>query len=88
MNTKIYVGNLSYGIANENLEEMFSKFGTVESAKVITDRDTNRSKGFGFVEMATVAESSKAIEALNGTEFGGRQINVSEAKPVERRRNY
>ena len=82
MSQKIYVGNLGYGIANDTLAEKFAEFGTVQSAKVIMDRDTNRSKGFGFVEMSSSSESAKAIQALNGTEFGGRQINVTEAKPM------
>jgi RNA recognition motif-containing protein len=87
MSTKIYVGNLGYSVANDTLAEKFAEFGTVQSAKVIMDRDTNRSKGFGFVEMSTSTESAKAIQALNGTEFGGRQINVTEAKPMVPRDN-
>ncbi|HXH31791.1 MAG TPA: RNA-binding protein [Bacteriovoracaceae bacterium] len=87
MSTKIYVGNLGYSVVNDTLAEKFAQFGTVQSAKVIMDRDTNRSKGFGFVEMSTSTESAKAIEALNGTEFGGRQINVTEAKPMVPRDN-
>lgn len=87
MSTKIYVGNLSYDVANDTLADKFAEFGTVESAKVIMDRDTNRSKGFGFVEMSSNSESARAIEALNGTEFGGRQINVTEAKPMAPRNN-
>jgi RNA recognition motif-containing protein len=82
MSNKIYVGNLSYDVANDTLAEKFAEYGTVNSAKVIMDRDTNRSKGFGFVEMSSSSESAKAIQALNGTEFGGRQINVTEAKPM------
>jgi RNA recognition motif-containing protein len=87
MSAKIYVGNLGYSIANDTLAEKFAEYGTVESAKVIMDRDTNRSKGFGFVEMSSSSEASSAIEALNGTEFGGRQINVTEAKPMAPRTN-
>ena len=87
MSTKIYVGNLSYDVANDTLADKFAEFGTVESAKVIMDRDTNRSKGFGFVEMSSSSESARAIEALHGTEFGGRQINVTEAKPMAPRNN-
>lgn len=87
MSAKIYVGNLGYSIANDTLAEKFAEYGTVESAKVIMDRDTNRSKGFGFVEMSSSTESARAIEALNGTEFGGRQINVTEAKPMAPRTN-
>ena len=81
-NTKIYVGNLGYTVTNDTLSEKFSQFGSVQSAKIIMDRDTNRSKGFGFVEMSSGAEASKAISSLNGTEFGGRQMNVTEAKPM------
>lgn len=87
MSVKIYVGNLGYGIVNDTLAEKFAEFGTVQSAKVIMDRDTNRSKGFGFVEMSSSAESANAIQSLNGTEFGGRQINVTEAKPMVPRDN-
>lgn len=87
MSLKIYVGNLGYGIANDALAEKFAEYGTVQSAKVIMDRETNRSKGFGFVEMSTTTEGAKAIQALNGTEFGGRQINVTEAKPMVPRDN-
>jgi RNA recognition motif-containing protein len=85
MGKKIYVGNLSYSITNDSLAEKFGEYGTVESAKVITDRDTNRSKGFAFVEMSTDDEAAEAIAKLHGTEFGGRQMNVSEAKPQEAR---
>jgi RNA recognition motif-containing protein len=81
-NTKIYVGNLGYTVTNDSLSEKFSQFGSVQSAKIIMDRDTNRSKGFGFVEMSTGAEAAKAITSLNGSEFGGRQMNVTEAKPM------
>jgi RNA recognition motif-containing protein len=87
LSQKIYVGNLGFSISNEALSEKFAKYGTVSSAKVITDRETNRSKGFGFVEMSSVIEASKAINALNGTDFDGRQMNVSEAKPMEKREN-
>lgn len=87
MSQKIYVGNLGFSISNEALTEKFAKYGTVSSAKVIIDRDTNRSKGFAFVEMSSAAEASKAINSLNGTDFDGRQMNVSEAKPMERRDN-
>jgi RNA recognition motif-containing protein len=82
MSNKIYVGNLSYSVSSEALEESFGQYGAVQSAKVIMDRDTDRSKGFGFVEMATSAEASEAISSLNGTELDGRQMNVSEAKPM------
>lgn len=87
MSQKIYVGNLGFSVSNEALSEKFAQYGTVSSAKVIMDRDTNRSKGFGFVEMSTSAEASKAISSLHGTEFDGRQMNVSEAKPMEKREN-
>ncbi len=87
MSTKIYVGNLGYSVANDTLAEKFAQFGTVQSAKVIVDRDTNRSKGFGFVEMSTGAEASTAINALNGTDFEGRKMNVTEAKPMAPREN-
>lgn len=85
MSQKIYVGNLGFTITNDALSEKFAQYGTVNSAKVILDRDTNRSKGFGFVEMSSPAEASKAISALNGSDFDGRQMNVSEAKPMEKR---
>jgi len=81
MGNKLYIGNLPYSATNESLTDEFSKFGTVESVKIITDRDTGRSKGFGFVEMATDEEAQSAIEKLNGVEFEGRQITVNEAKP-------
>lgn len=87
MSNKIYVGNLSYSVRGETLEESFGQYGAVQSAKVIMDRDTDRSKGFGFVEMATSAEASEAISSLNGTELEGRQMNVSEAKPMTPRNN-
>lgn len=87
MSNKIYVGNLSYSVRSETLEESFGQYGAVQSAKVIMDRDTDRSKGFGFVEMATSAEASDAISSLNGTELEGRQMNVSEAKPMTPRNN-
>ncbi|MFN8369570.1 MAG: RNA-binding protein [Bacteriovoracaceae bacterium] len=87
MSTKIYVGNLGYSVANEGLEQKFAQFGTVQSAKVIMDRETNRSKGFGFVEMSTSDEALQAIQGLNGTDFGGRLMNVTEAKPMAPRSN-
>jgi RNA recognition motif-containing protein len=82
MSQKIYVGNLGYSVTNETLSDKFAQFGTVQSAKVIIDRDTNRSKGFGFVEMSTRNEAAQAISDLNGTEFEGRAMNVSEAKEM------
>ena len=87
MNTKIYVGNLSFNITNDALADKFAAFGKVTSAKIIVDRDTNRSKGFGFVEMSTGSEAQDAISSLNGSDFGGRQMNVTEAKPMEPRTN-
>lgn len=87
MSQKIYVGNLGYSVTDSSLSTKFSEFGTVETSKVIIDRDTNRSKGFAFVEMSSSAEAADAISALNGTEFEGRQMNVSEAKPMAPKTN-
>lgn len=81
MSQKIYVGNLGFSINNDALKTKFEQYGNVSSANVIMDRDTGRSKGFGFVEMSNSQEASAAISGLNGTEFDGRQMNVSEAKP-------
>jgi cold-inducible RNA-binding protein len=83
MGKKIFVGNLSFSTTSADLESLFSEAGTCESASVVTDRETGRSRGFGFVEMSTSTEAVKAIEGLNGRDVGGRQINVSEAKPRE-----
>ena len=77
MNKNIYVGGLPYSVADGELEDLFSAHGTVESAKVITDKYTNSSRGFGFVEMSSVEEAEKAIEALNGTELQGRTLTVN-----------
>jgi RNA recognition motif-containing protein len=85
MGKKLYVGNLSYDVDSSALEQMFSAHGTVTSAQIITDRDTGRSKGFGFVEMASDAEAQAAISAMNGQEHGGRALTVNEAKPREER---
>jgi RNA recognition motif-containing protein len=87
---KIYAGNLSYSLSSEGLWEAFEEFGTVASADVIMDRDTNRSKGFGFVEMSDDQEAKAAIGALHGKELDGRPLNVSEAKPrkTESRGSY
>jgi RNA recognition motif-containing protein len=82
MSQKIYVGNLGYSVNDQSLSSKFAQYGTVQSAKVIMDRDTNRSKGFGFVEMSSASEAQAAIESLNGSEFEGRNMNVSEAKPM------
>jgi cold-inducible RNA-binding protein len=82
---KLYVGNLTYNVNESDLEALFSQFGTVQSAQVIVDRDTNRSKGFGFVEMGSDAEAQAAIQALNGRDHDGRNLTVNEAKPREPR---
>jgi RNA recognition motif-containing protein len=82
---KLYVGNLSYDTSDSDLQRLFEEFGTVESAQVISDRDTGRSKGFGFVEMGSDQEAQAAISALNGKEVGGRALTVNEAKPREDR---
>jgi RNA recognition motif-containing protein len=81
MGKKLYVGNLTYDMADGDVSELFGSFGTVESAQVIMDRDTGRSKGFGFVEMKTEQEAKAAIEGLNGKEVNGRALTVNEAKP-------
>jgi RNA recognition motif-containing protein len=85
MSIKLYVGNLAFQTSSEDLQELFSQAGTVESASVIEDRETGRSRGFGFVEMASNEEGQKAIEQFNGKEFNGRNLNVNEAKPREDR---
>lgn len=82
---KLYVGNLPYTTADADLKETFSAFGEVSSASVLFDRETRRSRGFGFVEMTNDAEALAAIDALNGKDFGGRQLTVNEAKPREER---
>ena len=82
MGKKLYVGNLPYSATDQVLSETFSQCGTVESAKVITDRDSGRSKGFGFVEMATEAEAQDAIQKFNGADYDGRALTVNEAKPM------
>ena len=79
--TKLYVGNLSYSVTDSSLSELFSEHGNVQSAKVIMDRDSGRSKGFAFVEMSSQAECQAAIEALNGKDHDGRTLKVNEAKP-------
>ena len=81
MPTKLYVGNLSFRTTSEDLREAFASVGSVESATVIEDRDTGRSRGFGFVEMATPEEAAAAIEQFNGKDLGGRNLTVNEAKP-------
>src|SRR5207237_9526195 len=85
MGKKLYVGNLSYDVDSSALEQLFSAHGTVQSAQIINDRDTGRSKGFGFVEMGSDAEAAAAIAALNGQDHGGRALTVNEAKPREER---
>ncbi|HAE87554.1 TPA: RNA-binding protein [Candidatus Marinimicrobia bacterium] len=88
----IYVGNLPWGVSEEALKNLFSEYGTVDTARVITDRNSGRSKGFGFVEMSNDSEAQKAIEALNGKEMDGRALRVNEARPAadndSRRRRY
>lgn len=85
MAKKLYVGNLTYDTSDSDLQRMFEEFGTVASAQVITDRETGRSKGFGFVEMGSDQEAQSAINALNGKDVGGRALTVNEAKPREDR---
>ena len=85
MAKKLYVGNLPYGVSSSDLERVFEGYGTVESAQVINDRDTGRSKGFGFVEMRNDQEAQEAIQALNGQDFNGRALTVNEARPREDR---
>jgi RNA recognition motif-containing protein len=83
MGKKLYVGNLNYEVTDASLAELFAAHGTVQSAQVIMDRDTGRSKGFGFVEMGSDAEAQAAIAALNGSQQGGRSLTVNEARPKE-----
>ena len=85
MSSKLYVGNLSYSMRDNDLELEFSPYGSVQSAKVMMDRDTNRSKGFGFVEMSSAAEAEAAIAALNGKNVGGCDMTVNIARPMEPR---
>lgn len=90
MGNKLYVGNLPYGVRDNDLEQAFTQFGSVTSAKVMMERDTGRSKGFGFVEMGSDAEASAAIQGMNGQPLGGRSLVVNEARPMEPRppRNF
>jgi RNA recognition motif-containing protein len=85
MSTKLYVGNLAFQTTSEDLQELFAQAGTVESASVVEDRMTGRSRGFAFVEMSTPEEAAAAIEQMNGKEVGGRALKVNEAKPRENR---
>lgn len=85
MGKKLYVGNLSYAVSDTELEQLFAPFGSVRSAQVIADRETGRSKGFGFVEMGSDQEAQAAIEGLNGKDIGGRALTVNEARPREDR---
>jgi len=88
MSTKLYVGNISFNTSNQDLIDMFSEAGTVQSANIIEDRETGRSRGFGFVEMASKEEAQAAIAALNGKEVDGRELKVNEAKPREDRGGF
>ncbi len=85
MSMKLYVGNLAFQTTSEDLQQLFAQAGTVESASVVEDRETGRSRGFGFVEMSTKEEGNAAIQQFNGHEVGGRALNVNEAKPREDR---
>jgi cold-inducible RNA-binding protein len=85
MSTKLYVGNLAFGTSSQDLQELFAQAGTVESASVVEDRMTGRSRGFAFVEMSTKEEAAKAIDLFNGKEVGGRALKVNEAQPRESR---
>ena len=86
MSMKLYVGNLAFETSGENLREHFTQAGTVESATVVEDHDTGRSRGFGFVEMPNQGEAEKAIAQLNGKDVGGRALRINEARPKEQRR--
>ncbi len=85
MGKKLFVGNLAFALTEQSINEKFSNFGTVDSIKIITDRESGRSKGFAFVEMSQDSEAQMAIESLNGQDFGGRNVVVNEAKPMEAR---
>ncbi|HKX50381.1 MAG TPA: RNA-binding protein [Candidatus Binatia bacterium] len=85
MTMKLYVGNLAFETSSNDLQTLFGQAGTVESVSLIEDRETGRSRGFGFVEMSSKEEGAAAIQQFNGTEFGGRSLNVNEAKPRENR---
>jgi RNA recognition motif-containing protein len=85
MSKSLYVGGLPYSVAEEKLQEIFAPYGTVEAARVITDKYTGQSRGFGFIEMSSSAEAQQAIQALNGSQLEGRQLVVNEARPQEKR---
>jgi RNA recognition motif-containing protein len=85
MSKNIYVGGLPYSVEEDQLQELFATYGTVESARVITDRYTGQSRGFGFVEMSSQDEADQAIKSLNGSQLGGRTLTVNEARPQEKR---
>jgi RNA recognition motif-containing protein len=85
MSNKLYVGNLSYSVRDDDLQQQFAAFGTVQSSKVMMERDTGRSKGFGFVEMGSAEEATAAIDGLNGMSVGGRALTVNIARPMEAR---
>jgi len=87
MSVKLYVGNLSFQTSSDDLQQLFAQVGTVESATVVEDRDTGRSRGFGFVEMASKEEGQKAIDEFNGKDLNGRNLTVNEARPREDRGN-
>jgi len=88
MSKRLYVGNLPYSMTSEQLEQLFAQYGNIDDATVVTDRETGRSRGFGFVEMTDPAEADQAIAALNGTEQMGRTLRVSEAHPRPRRERW
>ncbi|MDT4895344.1 MAG: hypothetical protein QOH25_421 [Acidobacteriota bacterium] len=88
MSMKLYVGNLSFETSSDELQQLFAQAGTVESVSVIEDRETGRSRGFGFIEMSSTEEGKAAIEKFNGQEIGGRALNVNEAKPREDRGGF
>ena len=88
MSMKLYVGNLSFGTTEVDLQQLFSQVGTVESASMVTDRDTGRSRGFGFVEMSSKSEGEAAIARFNGSELDGRNLTVNEARPRENRGGF
>ena len=88
MSMKLYVGNLSFEMSSNELQTLFAQTGTVESASVVEDRETGRSRGFGFIEMSTKEEGAAAIQKFNGQELGGRALKVNEAKPRENRAGF